>query len=257
MKNNSFVTTNPSNTEEDVLSFFPKVAYFNHSCAPTATIEQLVTAAGSLEAVVVAIEDVKAPGEEVTICYRPEIMALPRAQRLRVLKENWGFDCTCTRCQQAEDEAFLVQMPGFSQAQQQEVDLMYAKVEELFRGEWEDLETAHLIRSLSFSFLKILTTVHWKAVSVRKFLLEVLLTIEEYESREEEKEKARKQLRQIIEQLFRCNARILPHLSNTKMTLLKTYLQHGGTLEAAVKLDPNLERVNQIFGTLRDTQPKS
>jgi len=235
--------------EQDVLSFFPKVAYFNHSCSPSVTVEQVLSGA-HLEGVVATIEDIPA-GVEVTICYRPDLLLLPRQLRQATLKDLWGFECTCERCsrQDGGDEPFLVQT-NLPPAKEAEAAEMFRNLEELFKTDW-DLATGQKIKALSFLFLRILGNFHWQAIAVRKFLVEVLLTIAAYEQDPKESEKATRQVLQIVEQLFRCYAKALPRLASSKMTLLTTYLQHGGTLEAAAKLDPSIIKVQEIFSTIR------
>ncbi|KAL1836193.1 hypothetical protein VTJ49DRAFT_5460 [Mycothermus thermophilus] len=73
---------------------FPEVARINHSCRPKFSERRL-----TME--IVAYREIK-PGEEILISYVP--LETPVEQRKRYLKENWGFECTCSLCRGSEEE---------------------------------------------------------------------------------------------------------------------------------------------------------
>jgi hypothetical protein len=88
--------------EDDGSEFFgygcwPSASYFNHSCAPNVDKERdgrvwLFRAARDIE-----------EGEQLCITYLSgQERKLGREQRMKLLRENWGFECACQRCAESE-----------------------------------------------------------------------------------------------------------------------------------------------------------
>ncbi|GBF93793.1 hypothetical protein Rsub_06125 [Raphidocelis subcapitata] len=74
------------------VGLWPAFAYFNHSCLPS-TVHYVV----GERMVVRAVQDI-AEGEEVTISFLGRQEFAPVGARQAVLRERWGFECTCERC---------------------------------------------------------------------------------------------------------------------------------------------------------------
>jgi hypothetical protein len=71
---------------------FPEIAMLNHDCRPNAAYffdEEMMTH------YVHAIKEIH-PGEEITITYIDN--EKDRTTRMRRLKKNWGFECSCSTC---------------------------------------------------------------------------------------------------------------------------------------------------------------
>ncbi|KAF9690504.1 hypothetical protein EKO04_011365 [Ascochyta lentis] len=85
--------------EDDGSEFFgfgcwPAASYFNHSCAPN-VVKNREGRAWRFS----AGRDIE-KGDELNITYLSgEERKLDRASRKTRLKRNWGFDCTCSRCE--------------------------------------------------------------------------------------------------------------------------------------------------------------
>jgi hypothetical protein len=72
---------------------WPAASYFNHSCGPN--VEK---AREGREWCFRAGKDVR-KGDELCITYLSgQERKLSREQRMKMLRENWGFDCACLRC---------------------------------------------------------------------------------------------------------------------------------------------------------------
>ena len=80
-------------TRVDGTGVFRLHSKFNHSCTPNCEAQSHPFEDASID--VICIRDVH-PGEALTISYCDP--KLSRMHRRRVLKENHGFDCACTRC---------------------------------------------------------------------------------------------------------------------------------------------------------------
>lgn len=71
---------------------YPRASYFNHSCDPNLTKSRIKgTMTFTLN------KDVP-KGEPLCIDYSG-LLSYPVAKRRQLLKENWFFDCLCTRCE--------------------------------------------------------------------------------------------------------------------------------------------------------------
>eukprot|EP00931_Biecheleriopsis_adriatica_P035565 TRINITY_DN20479_c0_g1_i1.p1 TRINITY_DN20479_c0_g1~~TRINITY_DN20479_c0_g1_i1.p1 ORF type:complete len:240 (-),score=29.07 TRINITY_DN20479_c0_g1_i1:220-939(-) len=74
-------------------------SFFNHSCAPNAA---LVSPDGGADfGMTYALRNIDA-GEEVTWCFQPEVLELPRWRRQQVLFLKQGFWCNCSRCREGK-----------------------------------------------------------------------------------------------------------------------------------------------------------
>jgi hypothetical protein len=75
------------------IMFAPTLGRWNHSCFPNVAIQYN---RGFVYAR--AVKNIK-PGQEITFSYVPDLYrGVGREQRMTLLKENWGFDCTCQGC---------------------------------------------------------------------------------------------------------------------------------------------------------------
>lgn len=73
----------------------------NHSCQPNA---EVTFPDNNSNMVLVAISDIQ-PGEEVCICYLDDCQrSRSRHSRRKVLRDNYLFECTCSRCELDENE---------------------------------------------------------------------------------------------------------------------------------------------------------
>lgn len=85
---------------------FAFISHLNHSCWPTChtiwnTEQDALNLVASMPLSV---------GEEITICYNySEIFSLPYEQRQRLLEDNYGFKCRCSRCR--ADSMTVVALP--------------------------------------------------------------------------------------------------------------------------------------------------
>ncbi|XP_066925245.1 histone-lysine N-trimethyltransferase SMYD5-like [Clytia hemisphaerica] len=68
----------------------------NHSCEPNA---EVTFPNNNSTLVLVALQNIQ-PGEEICICYLDDCQrARSRHSRRKILRENYLFECTCTRCE--------------------------------------------------------------------------------------------------------------------------------------------------------------
>ncbi|GLI61856.1 hypothetical protein VaNZ11_004364, partial [Volvox africanus] len=74
------------------IGLWPEFALFNHSCAPNTSNYVIGDSM-----VVRACRPIKT-GEEVTICYLGRPQLLPFSRRISILSDDYGFECSCTRC---------------------------------------------------------------------------------------------------------------------------------------------------------------
>jgi hypothetical protein len=89
----STTTVGMSNEVQQVMALFPNVSRMNHACAPNAVSYRSSDGSSIVYAMTTII-----PGDEITIGYRADILQLPRHLRQQILFNNWGFHCTCCRC---------------------------------------------------------------------------------------------------------------------------------------------------------------
>lgn len=83
----------PSSPNADEAAVFATISRLNHSCSPSC--HQEWNAALGMETVHVLRPVV--PGEELTICYLSPA-GRPRAERMAILQEKFGFECDCAVC---------------------------------------------------------------------------------------------------------------------------------------------------------------
>jgi len=71
----------------------------NHSCCPNATLYRPdhVPVGEHVESRLHAMADIR-KGEEITICYRNDLLFLPTKARQQLLQRLWQFSCVCVRC---------------------------------------------------------------------------------------------------------------------------------------------------------------
>nr|XP_029729143.1 SET and MYND domain-containing protein 4-like [Aedes albopictus] len=79
---------------------FPQISMFNHSCDPN-----IRNCFSKSTLTVYATRDVEAGGE-IFNCYGPNFRLMSREDRKSALKQQYCFDCSCTRCSAATDEAY-------------------------------------------------------------------------------------------------------------------------------------------------------
>lgn len=76
---------------------WPAASYFNHSCGPNVEKNR-----EGREWCFRAGRDIR-QGEEICITYLSgQERQASREERMKMLKENWGFDCACSRCAEVE-----------------------------------------------------------------------------------------------------------------------------------------------------------
>ncbi|KAK0705519.1 hypothetical protein B0H67DRAFT_471060, partial [Lasiosphaeris hirsuta] len=80
------------------MALFPRISRMNHACKPSASTRFDMQ---TLSSTVTAFRDMQ-PGEEITISYSDWGLTYP--ERQRVLKQKWGFDCTCSLCSSSAKE---------------------------------------------------------------------------------------------------------------------------------------------------------
>ncbi|TRY78050.1 hypothetical protein TCAL_06628, partial [Tigriopus californicus] len=92
---NSFGFTTPQGGDGRAL--YPLVALMSHSCQPNVQHVQ----SGSDSRVKLVAQRLIKPGEEMTISYINTFQG--PLERRRSLKEQWFFDCSCSRCEDISD----------------------------------------------------------------------------------------------------------------------------------------------------------
>ncbi|CAN0023879.1 unnamed protein product [Laminaria digitata] len=90
----------------DVQALFPFGALVNHSCRPNSCFHSVAESSPrgpEIELVLRTTFDLRA-GDELCVAYFPDYVETPVARRREMLSD-WGFHCTCARCQiEAEEE---------------------------------------------------------------------------------------------------------------------------------------------------------
>lgn len=157
-----------------VFSFNPQAVFLNHSCDPNA---QESVARG-----VMALRDI-APGEEVCICYSPELLCLPLSRRQEILKspKGWSFTCCCSRCQLAlscDKELTGTKDGGLLPCQVTAMRKDFDVCEELHK-QWQVDRSTHARQCLDayLRFLKtwdLLADGHWRRMYIGQRLCIVL-----------------------------------------------------------------------------------
>lgn len=100
---NTHTLTTPNLTQIG-LAVSPVLSLINHSCEPNAVLVfpgSPRVDKGSPSMQLVCIRDIN-PGDEILISYVDT--TIPYDQRQAQLKDTYGFDCTCTLCQRAENQ---------------------------------------------------------------------------------------------------------------------------------------------------------
>merc|ERR1712216_420809 len=78
--------------DQRVLTFFTHAVFLNHSCDPSAAMSNPGESVS-----IKALRDIDI-GEEVTICYKSDVLRWACAKRRHALQHTWGFICNCSRC---------------------------------------------------------------------------------------------------------------------------------------------------------------
>lgn len=104
------------------LGVWPAAALINHSCAPNCHAMLLGD-----RLVVRAAHDIPAAAE-VTLSYLGPQLFAPAAERQAELKQQWGFDCSCSRC---KAEARYAGSRGGSSSLAQELQSAYSRCQQL------------------------------------------------------------------------------------------------------------------------------
>lgn len=76
---------------------YPRVSMLNHSCEPNIRVKF-----DKKRLTVYADQDIK-QGEEIFNCYGPHYKLLRTSNRLKMLKKQYCFDCTCKWCINSEE----------------------------------------------------------------------------------------------------------------------------------------------------------
>eukprot|EP00029_Vermamoeba_vermiformis_P008056 TRINITY_DN3663_c0_g1_i1.p1 TRINITY_DN3663_c0_g1~~TRINITY_DN3663_c0_g1_i1.p1 ORF type:complete len:264 (-),score=65.89 TRINITY_DN3663_c0_g1_i1:45-836(-) len=87
-----------SNNEYFLLNY--RTSFINHSCRPNACfyLDQ------NMRVKIYAVEKIE-PGQEITLCYKQQILVQPLEMRKQWLKTNWFFDCTCVKCTEEQQNS--------------------------------------------------------------------------------------------------------------------------------------------------------
>lgn len=79
---------------------FPQISMFNHACEPNIRntfCKNTLT--------VYAARDVN-PGGEIFNCYGPNFKLMSKDERKSALRQQYGFECKCTRCSSSSDDSY-------------------------------------------------------------------------------------------------------------------------------------------------------
>ncbi|XP_058448174.1 SET and MYND domain-containing protein 4 [Malaya genurostris] len=79
---------------------FPQISMFNHSCDPN-----IRNYFNKSVLTVYATKDIE-PGGEIFNCYGPNCKLMNKEQRNAALKQQYCFDCKCSRCVSNKDDAY-------------------------------------------------------------------------------------------------------------------------------------------------------
>lgn len=80
---------------------FPQISMFNHSCEPN-----IRNTFNKNTLTVYAAKDIPVGGE-IFNCYGPNFKLMCKDERKSALRQQYGFDCKCTRCAMSNDEAYV------------------------------------------------------------------------------------------------------------------------------------------------------
>jgi hypothetical protein len=81
--------------DEFFVGVFARASRVNHSCRPNAIENWDPRGPGTLS--LRAIYDIR-EGDESTVAYRPATARLSKTERIQMLREDFGFLCTCPVC---------------------------------------------------------------------------------------------------------------------------------------------------------------
>ncbi|XP_053695087.1 SET and MYND domain-containing protein 4 [Sabethes cyaneus] len=79
---------------------FPQVSMFNHSCEPN-----IRNTFSKSTLTVYSARDIKTGGE-IFNCYGPNCRLMNKAERTSALRQQYCFECRCTRCASGKDDAY-------------------------------------------------------------------------------------------------------------------------------------------------------
>jgi hypothetical protein len=88
----------PLGAEADIGGVFENISRINHSCLPNAVHSWNGLLGERGEETVYAVRDIK-EGEEITVSY---LAGGPSKERQSILKQSFGFDCTCVLCDSSD-----------------------------------------------------------------------------------------------------------------------------------------------------------
>lgn len=94
IKNNAFEVGHGD--DDDYSSLFFLASFFNHSCDPNISYE-VQDASGEGAVITISTKRVVKAGDELCISYVAN-KGRSEQQRRAILKEGYGFDCTCSLC---------------------------------------------------------------------------------------------------------------------------------------------------------------
>lgn len=103
---NCFETTMPDAPEDAPVLLFQRLCVFNHSCWPNCAVYRDASSGRARVHVTHPVE----PGDELTIHYSDELIALPTAFRRILLKGYFSFECHCTRCDGLDPAAHMIEV---------------------------------------------------------------------------------------------------------------------------------------------------
>jgi hypothetical protein len=88
------------------LGLWPEFSLLNHSCTPNVA---LTVIKGTM---LLHASDLLSEGQELSSSYLGRALMAPLQQRQQLLRDNYGFECGCSRCAGRWDCAAAVQAAG-------------------------------------------------------------------------------------------------------------------------------------------------
>jgi len=211
---NAFIVKDPNASNEEgemyMLQVDPQGSFFNHSCWPNATSHLRPSDQITM---VVAIEPIKS-GDEICICYKSRLLYTPTSRRREFLKQNWNFDCNCTRCvAPRKDDLLLTTAYNLKTLDIDEMSQIYDELMAV-ASSLNDPKSVTKWLSKARRFMKIkLHDAHWRKISIRQYM--IFFTLNPMFDQQETKK--------LIEDQISAYKLVGPAYHNSKVELFLTY----------------------------------
>lgn len=246
----------PEDASRSVVALFPLVSALNHSCWPQAAV---IHNSESKNADVLITQPVVS-GEQIFICYRPDLLTKPKELRQLELARKWEFECRCERCVTPRDsDKFLVQ--GDVSVDEKQLAADFRDV----HGLWESNDSLPLsfYKSVDKFLAHPLHVAHWMRIQVRIWALSGYIGIlEHYDSLPQlsktdavlQKGFLQKAVQLLKDQITAYRA-VVPTLDHCKLplhrTLLKLLAQSGieESRPELLKLDENAPALEIVYSS--------